>query len=79
MNQLGLGLRILAVTITLMLPWSAAQALEKFHVYGKITATGINSFTVKDQDYRVHPVNRFTSDDSSRQRATDPWARSGTA
>ena len=71
MNHLTQGLRMLAVTITLMLPLSAAQALETFAESGAISAKRINNITVKDQVYRLHPKVRFSSRDPDRLLVSD--------
>ena len=71
MNHLRQGLRILAVTITLMLPWSATQALDTFEKFGMISTILPDSFVVNDQVYRIHPGVRFTSNDATRQQVSD--------
>ena len=68
MNHLKQGLRILAITTALILPWNTAQALESFTVFGVITDTGPGRFTVRGQVYRIHPAVRFTS--SNLQKAS---------
>jgi hypothetical protein len=71
MNHLTQGLRMLAVIIALMLPWSAAQALETFSESGPISVKGVNSFTIKGQVYRLHPNVVFNSRGSSRQQVSE--------
>ena len=69
MKQLKQGLRMLTITIALLLPWSTAQALESFTVFGVITDTGSGKLTVSGEVYRIHPAVRFTS--FNRQKVSE--------
>ena len=73
MSYLKQGLRMLAVTIALMLPLSAAQALEAFAESGTIAVFKNNGFSVqeRDQRYRIHPTATLGSKDPTRQQITD--------
>ncbi len=71
MISLKPGLRMLAVFIALTLPWSATQALESFSESGAIAAKGINSLTIKDQRYRLHPNVEFNGRGSIRQQVSE--------
>jgi len=71
MNSLKPGLRMLAVTTILMLSLSSAQALERFTHSGKIIETRVNTITVGEQIYRLHPNARFASKDPARRQFSD--------
>ena len=71
MKNLQQGLRVLAVTIAMTLPWSALQALDSFAQSGKIRASRDNILVVGDRLYRIYPNARFVTLDASRQRISD--------
>ena len=59
------------VIATLMLPWSATEALESFEAAGDISALSINTFTVRGTEYRIAPDAKLSSNDSKRRKFSD--------
>ena len=71
MKQSHRGVAFYLVIMASVLPWTTAQALEKFEKAGIISAVGKNKLTVSGQNYRIYSSTRLVSADSNRRKFSD--------
>ncbi|MBT8433222.1 MAG: hypothetical protein KJN95_01090 [Gammaproteobacteria bacterium] len=71
MKQFKTLLTQLLVITSLMLPWATTAALETFEKAGHITSIGYDTFTMRDQKYRISPSAQLKSNDASRNKFSD--------
>jgi len=71
MKQSHRGVAFYLVIMASVLPWTTAQALEKFEKAGIISAVGKNMLTVSGQNYRIYSSTRLVSADRNRRKFSD--------
>ena len=71
MKQLKTLLTQLLLVTSLLLPWSAAEAVKGFEASGHINEKGYNTFVIRGQKYRLALDAILDSKDSSRRSFRD--------
>lgn len=61
----------LLIAVSLLLPLTNAQAVEKFREAGIIASLSYDSFTVRGVVYRIAPTAKLRSEDASRKKLSD--------
>jgi hypothetical protein len=61
----------IALAAALLLPWTIAEAVEPFQMFGIIKSVSSNGFTIRDQKYRIAPGAELKSNDPARRRLSD--------
>ena len=71
MKQLKTLLTQLLLVTSLLLPWSAAEAVKGFEASGNINEMGYDTFVIRGQKYRLASDASLDSKDSSRRSFRD--------
>jgi hypothetical protein len=71
MKQFKTLLTQLLLVTSLLLPWSAAEAVKGFEASGHLNEMGYDTFVIRGQKYRLASDARLDSDSSSRRSFRD--------
>ena len=71
MKQLKTLLTQLLLVTSLLLPWSATEAVKGFEASGNINQMGYDTFVIRGQKYRLASDARLDSKHSSRRGFRD--------
>ena len=71
MRQLKRSIALYLIILASVLPWSSAQALEKFEKAGQIVDLKFDQITISGQVYRLRSSTNMVSTDPSRRQVSD--------